>query len=117
MKALLGIKDMVTNVNMPNHGQVIGVPNGVVVETNAIFTKNSIKPIMAGKLPDNILGLVHRVAMNQETILTATLAKDKKLAFTAFVNDPLVVNISLKDAWVLFNEMFDNTKEYLKGWN
>ena len=117
MKALLGIKDMVTNVNMPNHGQVIGVQNGVVVETNALFTKNSIKPIMAGKLPDNILGLVHRVAMNQETILTATLAKDKKLAFTAFVNDPLVVNISLKDAWVLFNEMFDNTKEYLKGWN
>ncbi len=71
---------------------------GVVVETNALFTKNSIKPIMAGKLPDNIHGLVHRVAMNQETILRATLAKDKKLAFTAFVNDPLVVNISLKDA-------------------
>lgn len=117
MKALLGIGDMVTNVNIPNYGQVIGIPNGVVVETNALFTKNSIKPVMAGKLPDNVLGLVHRVAMNQETILKATLSKDKKLAFTAFVNDPLVVNILLKDAQVLFNEMFDNTKEYLKGWD
>ncbi|MBU3112779.1 family 4 glycosyl hydrolase [Clostridium lacusfryxellense] len=116
MKALLGIKDMVTNVNMPNNGQVIGLPIGIVVETNALFTKNSIKPILAGKLPDNIHSLVHRVAMNQETILRATLDKDKKLAFTAFVNDPLVVNISLKDERLLFNEMFDNTKEYLKGW-
>jgi len=116
MKALLGIGDMVTNVNIPNYGQVIGIPTGVVVETNALFTKNSIKPVMAGKLPNNVLGLVHRVVMNQETILKATLAKDKKLAFTAFVNDPLVVNISLKDAEALFNEMFDNTKKYLKGW-
>jgi len=116
MKALLGIGDMVTNVNIPNYGQIIGLPCGVVVETNALFTKNSIKPIMAGKLPDNVLGLVHRVVMNQETILKATLAKDKKLAFTAFVNDSLVVNILLKDAKALFNEMFDNTKEYLKGW-
>lgn len=116
MKALLGIRDMVTNVNMPNYGQVIDIPNGVVVETNALFTKNSIKPVLAGKLPDNVLGLVHRVAMNQETVLKATLAKNKKLAFTAFVNDPLVVNILLKDAKTLFNEMFDNTKEYLKGW-
>ncbi|MCB2357750.1 alpha-glucosidase/alpha-galactosidase [Clostridium estertheticum] len=117
MKALLGISDLVTNVNMPNYGQVIGLPIGAIVETNAVFTKNSIKPVMAGKLPSNVLGLVHRVVMNQETILTATLAKDKKLAFTAFVNDPLLANISLKDAQVLFNQMFDNTKEYLKGWN
>ncbi|MBU3214405.1 alpha-glucosidase/alpha-galactosidase [Clostridium estertheticum] len=117
MKALLGVRDLVTNVNMPNYGQVIGLPIGAIVETNAVFTKDSIKPVMAGKLPSNVLGLVHRVVMNQETILTATLAKNKKLAFTAFVNDPLLANISLKDAQVLFNEMFDNTKQYLKGWN
>jgi galacturan 1,4-alpha-galacturonidase len=116
MKALLGIGDMVTNVNIPNYGQVVGIPNGLIVETNALFTKNSIKPIMAGKLSDNVLGLMHRVAMNQETVLKATLTKDKKLAFTAFVNDPLVVNISLKDAELLFEEMFNNAKEYLKGW-
>jgi len=116
MKALLGIGDMVTNVNIPNQGQVNGLPNGVIVETNALFTKNSIKPIMAGRLPDNVLGLVQRVVMNQETILKATLTKDKKLAFTAFVNDPLVVNISLNDIELLFEEMFNNTKKYLEGW-
>jgi len=116
MKALLGIKELVTNVNIPNYGQVIGLPIGAIVETNAVFTKNSIRPVMAGKLPDNVLGLMHRVVMNQETILKATLAKDKKLAFTAFVNDPLLANISLIDAQILFNEMFDNTKKYLKGW-
>jgi alpha-galactosidase len=56
-----------------------------------------------------------RHVLNQEAILTAGINKDKKLAFDAFINDPLV-NIPLKDARALFKEMFDHTKEYLPGW-
>jgi alpha-galactosidase/6-phospho-beta-glucosidase family protein len=116
MKALLGLGQLITNVNLPNYGQVVGLPSGSVVETNAVFTKNNIRPIMAGKLPDNVLGLVHRAVMNQETILKATLEKNKKLAFTAFVNDPLV-NIPLQAAENLFDEMLWNTKKFLPGWD
>jgi alpha-galactosidase len=116
IKALLGLEDLVTNVNIPNYGQMIGLPVGAVVETNALFRRDSITPLMAGKLPDEVHGLVTRQVQNQEAILKAALNKDKKLAFAAFVNDPLV-NISLDEAEKLFEEMLQNTKKYLPGWN
>ena len=38
MKALLGLGDLVTNVNLPNVGQM-EAQRGIVVETNALFTR------------------------------------------------------------------------------
>ncbi len=116
IKALLGLEDIVTNVNLPNEGQLAGVPQGAVVETNAYFSRNSIRPVVAGKMPEGVNGLVVRHVYNQETIIKAALRKDKDLAFQAFVNDPLVT-IGLKDAKALFHQMLQNTKEYLPGWN
>ena len=115
MEALLGFADLVTNVNLPNRGQLEGFPENAVVETNALFSKNGVQPILAGKFSDDIKNLIIRHVINQETILTAAINKDKKLAFDAFINDPLV-NIPLRDAKALFKEMFDHTKEYLPGW-
>ena len=113
MKALLGLQDLATNVNVPNVGQMQSVPYGAVVETNALFTSNSVKPIASGKLPDPVQALVIRQILNQETVLKAALSNDYEMAFRAFVNDPLVT-CSLSDAHKLFNEMIENTKEYLK---
>ena len=112
IKAILGLQDLVTNVNLPNIGQMQGVPLGAVVETNAVFTSDSVKPVATGKLPDTVNNLVIRQIYNQETILKAAIKKDYELAFSAFVNDPNV-SISLTDARKLFNEMLENTKAYL----
>lgn len=112
IKALLGLNELVTNVNVPNVGQMEGVPLGAVVETNAIFRQDSVKPIQSGKLPDPVQALVLRQVMNQETVVEAALTKDYDMAFRAFVNDPLVT-IPLDDAKKLFAEMLENTKEYL----
>jgi len=114
IKALLGLEDFVTNVNMPNLGQMEGFPIGCVVETNAYFSKDSVKPVMAGKLPDDVNSLVIRHVYNQESTLKAALAKDKEMAFRTFVNDPLI-NLSLKDSKELFVKMLENTKKYLSG--
>ncbi len=115
IKALVGLGDLVTNVNLPNLGQIQGLPIGAVVETNAVFSQNSIRPVSAGQLPDEIYSLVIRHVINQETIIKAAFTKDKELAFKAFTNDPLV-NISIKDARKLFERMLANTAEYLPGW-
>jgi alpha-galactosidase len=112
MKAILGLGEFVTNVNLPNIGQMEGLPMGAVVETNALFSRGSVRPVRAGKLPDPVQGLVLRQVMNQETVTRAALTKDYELAFGAFVNDPLVT-VSLGDAKILFNEMLENTKAYL----
>ncbi|MBN1257652.1 MAG: alpha-glucosidase/alpha-galactosidase [Planctomycetes bacterium] len=116
MCALLGLEDMVTNVNMANIGQAGGIPLGAVVETNALFRKGAIKPVIAGTLPPAVNSLVLKHVYNQETIVEAGIKKDKALAFAAFVNDPLVSSLTTRDAEKLFNEMIQNTRKYLPGW-
>lgn len=116
IKGILGLGDLVTNVNIPNLGQMQGVPYGAVVETNALFSMGKVTPVIAGKLPDDVHNLVIRQVLNQETILKAALNKDRELAFRAFVNDPLMT-ATLKDAKVLFDQMLRNTAKYLPGWN
>lgn len=112
IKSLLGMDDMITNVNFPNQGQIKGLPLGAIVETNALFSGNSIRPIMAGQLPVDIENLVLRHVLNQETVLKASILNNKELAFHAFINDPLVT-IGVEEAEKLFNRMLQNTRNYL----
>ena len=112
MKALLGIGEFITNVNIPNIGQVEGLPINAVVETNAYFSGDSIRPIYAGKLPNEVETLVSRVSHNQETIVEAALSGDYEMAFKAFVNDPNV-EIPLDKARELYDKMLYKTKTYL----
>ncbi len=112
MQALLGFKTLVSNVNLPNIGQVPNLPLGAVVETNAVFRHNTVMPVAAGPLSHDIAAMINRHCANHRTILTATLTQDYDLAFTAFINDPLMT-ASVKDAKVLFDEMVNNTKKYL----
>jgi len=116
IRALLGFGDLVTNVNIPNRGQIPNLPLGAVVETNAVFRANSVTPIFAGEVPKSIYPLVSRISGEQELIVEAALERDLDKAFMAFVNDPLVT-ISLDDARMLFDEMVQGTKKYLKDYN
>lgn len=116
IKAITGLGDFITNVNLPNYGQINNLPLGAVVETNAVFSRNSVRPVQAGSLPDDVQSLVYRHVVNQETTLKAALKKDKELAFRAFANDPLMT-ANINDAWQLFNDMLHATKAYLPGWN
>ncbi len=112
IKALLGIEPFVTNVNIPNRGQIPYIPMGAVVETNAYFSSNCVRPLQAGALPVVVASLVNRIAFNQEAVVTAALTGDYELAFQAFVNDPNA-QIPFDKARELFNQMLTNTKKYL----
>ncbi len=116
IRALLGLHTMVTNVNLPNEGQISNLPLGAVVETNAVFSADGVKPVMAGPVPKEIYGLISRIVASQEVVVEAALTRDVELAFTAFINDPLVT-IGFDDARKLYFEMLENTKEYLKEYN
>lgn len=107
---------LITNVNLPNRGQISSLPLNAVVETNAVFGANSVQPVLAGSLPDDINNLVIRHVYNQETILKAALHKNRALAFRAFMNDPLLSSLTPGQAEELFTTMLNNTKAYLPGW-
>lgn len=112
MKALLGLSTLVTNVNMPNMGQIPNLPIGAVVETNAVFRHNTVTPVFAGNMENEILSLTLRHVHNHKTVLEGVMEKDLDKVFTAFVNDPLMT-ADMKDAKVLFDSMYENTKKYL----
>ena len=112
MRALLGLTDFVTNVNIPNVGQIANLPYGAVVETNAVFRTDSLIPVMTGNVPDTIYPLIARICGEQEMVAKACRERDLELAFAAFCNDPLVT-ISTDDAKKLFTEMIKNTSKYL----
>ena len=117
LKALLGLGDMVSNVNVPNRGQIPDLPLGAVVETNALFGRNRIEPLFAGPMPASIRPLVTRHVLNQENTLTAALNCDRKLGFTTFMNDPQLAAVSPADGEKLFNDMLENQRDYLpKAW-
>lgn len=117
LKALLGLGDIVSNVNIPNRGQIPNLPLGSVVETNALFGLNRIEPVYAGPLPANILPLVARHVYNQENTLTTALHRDRKLGFSTFLNDPQMASVPVEDARALFDDMLENQRDYLpKEW-
>ncbi len=113
IRALLGLRELVTNVNIPNMGQIPNLPIGAVVETNAAFRANSLTPVFAGSIPDEIYPLISRVSGEQEKVVDAALARDLDGVFSAFALDPNM-DIDVKSARELFDKMIDNTKKYLK---
>ncbi len=115
IRALLGLEDFITNVNLPNRGQIPNLPYGAVVETNATFTANSVEPVFAGEIPESIYSLVARVSGEQQIITKAGLERDLDLAFSAFVSDPLV-RLPVSEARKMFDIMVDNTKHYLTSY-
>ncbi len=116
IRALLGLHDLVTNVNIPNRGQIPNLPIGAVVETNAVFRSDSLDPVFAGSIPQSIYPLVSRICSQQEALNTAIASRDKAAVFAVFANDPLVT-CGINDAKKLFDEMVENTKNYLPDWD
>jgi alpha-galactosidase len=104
IKALVGLGDFVTNVNFRNMGQASDLPAGAVVETNARFSQNQVRPLTAGKLPPGVQSLVARHIDDQEMIIQAALERDKELAFQAVFNDP-TTNLPIDRAWAMFEEI------------
>lgn len=117
MKSLLGLTETISNVNIPNYGQIPNIPKGAVVETNAVFRKDSIMPVFAGEVKEYIYKLMKPHIESYAMIIEAAINKDKDMAYRAFVNQPLIkAKLNSIDERRLFDKMLFNTKEYLPGW-
>jgi alpha-galactosidase/6-phospho-beta-glucosidase family protein len=112
LRALLGLGDLVTNVNLENAGQISNAPLHSVVETNAHFSRGDIRPLSAGALPAGIAPLINRHIANQELIIEAALTKNKDLAFQAFYNDP-TNPLPIDTSWEFFNRLLQLNREFL----
>lgn len=109
IKALLGLGNLVTNVNLPNQGQMPGFPPEAVVETNAFFCRDRVEPIITEGMPPALRALVVQHIENQEGIVQAALNRNLEDAFKVFLNDPQMRQLSREDARSLFQEMTGQT--------
>lgn len=119
IKALCGLDRIVSNVNIPNTNlQIPNLPANAVVETNAVFSRDSIKPLIAGTIPNQVLELITPHVENHELTLQAALTCNKELVYQAFLNDPLVKGrASEAEVKQLADDMIVNTITYLpEGW-
>ncbi len=121
IKALCGLSRFVSNVNIPNSVlQIPNLPKSAVVETNAIFSRDSIRPIFAGEIPSNIKKLVMPHIENHEYIYMAATNCDRELVYKAFENDPQFIgkHCSTEEIRQLADDMINNTLKYLpEGWS
>lgn len=119
IKSLCGLDRTISNVNIPNSFlQIANLPKDAVVETNAVFSRDSIKPVIAGTIPEKVLELIKPHVANHERILNAALTCNRTLVYEAFLSDPLVKGRA-SDAEVkkLADDMIANTLAYLpEGW-
>jgi alpha-galactosidase len=116
LKALTGIEPMRTNLNFPNRGQVDGLQAGAVVETNALVTADSVKPVASGGFPPSLRSILRTHVSNQEELVAAGFEGDLDRAFNAFSNDPLVTT-DAETTRDLFTELVDLEREYLQDYN
>lgn len=112
IEALLGLRHLVTNVNLPNAGQMADLPRGLIVETYADFQQNGIRPVLGAALPPGAASHVRRAADEQALTLAAALGQDLQLAYQALVSHPLVQHLPPDTAWEMLQEMIQSIGEH-----
>ena len=68
---------------------------------------------MSGTIPAQVNTLVSRICFEQLALLKAIQSRKLEEIFAVFCSDPLV-SCTIPEARLLFEEMTENTKAYLK---
>ncbi len=90
IEALLGMRHLVTNVNLPNKGQISWLPQGTIVETYADWGRESLRPLITCEPPAGVKHLIRHAAEEQRLLLEASLNGNYELAFQVLLTNPLV---------------------------
>ena len=114
ISAICGLGDIVTNVNLPNKGQLKnGIP-GAAVETNAAFSLDSVVALDTGEMVPGVAALVNLHAQNQVDFVEAYFRRDKDALEAVFCRDPQVARIGAGKGKKLFAEMRAKNRECLE---
>ncbi len=114
IEAILGFKTIISNVNLPNKGQMSDFPRNSIVETNCVFSLDSVVPILASKLPNGARNLTLKNLNALDLCFEGCKKRDLDIIFASFMDQNLCSSLTLKEGKELFKTMLINTKEYLK---
>jgi len=99
-------------VNLPNHGAIQGLPNDMVVETQAIVNGEGIQLIpMTTPLPTAVIGAIHLQGMIHRLMIEAFEEGSKTKLMQAILLDPTAP--SYYQAAAMIDDMYEKQKELL----
>lgn len=113
MKALLGFKILVTNVNTINYGQVNYLDKGVIVESNCVFSNDQFYPVISKSLPKEVAEMIRVNSDNIELLYKGIKNRDLSVIFKSFRNQPLLNHLSDDECFEMFELMCYGTRKYL----
>lgn len=113
IKALLGLTELITNVNIINQGQISNLPVGHVVETNALFRKDQVRPIYSGAMPEDPLELTLPHIYIHDLLIKAFDHRDLSYAKEAILRDPMTSHLKPSDKIKMFDDIKEQIKTYL----
>jgi galacturan 1,4-alpha-galacturonidase len=114
IKAILGENVLITNVNMPNRGQISNLPLGAVVETNAVFRKDSVEPVHSGDMPPFAMAMTKRHIRNHDLLLEAFRTRSLMPALHALKLDAATEHLHPEDIEAMFGQITSSISAYLK---
>ena len=117
LKALLGMTNLMTNINIPNYGQIPNLPLGHVVETNAVFRRDDVKPVFTGDMPEFPAELTIKHIENHQRLLKAFDTKDLAYALEALEHDISLQHLSKADIKAMFDDIIPKIKHYLNHYS
>jgi alpha-galactosidase/6-phospho-beta-glucosidase family protein len=99
--------------NLPNHGQVQGLPAEAIVETLGTFDSAGAHATTFGILPSAIQAVLDRHISNQELTVQAALSGSRKLAMQALLNEPLLGSLTITKRSRMLDEMLLANRAWL----
>ena len=87
-------------INVPNEGQVPGLPDGAIVETPGVFLPAGPRPLLCPPLPAAIQELCRRQTIINELSVAGTIEQDRQKLMDALALDPMVDDPELPEMLV-----------------
>jgi 6-phospho-beta-glucosidase len=111
MDAIYNDRGEVWYVNVPNHGSIADFPDDLVVETQGYVDRHGVAPLVQGRLPRQVVGLVKMLGEYQALTAEAAWSGTRRDAIRALASNPLVM--STRKAEALYDEMAAAHRRYL----
>lgn len=102
------------NGNVRNYGLIDNLPAGACIESPVVATKNGLKAMHIGALPQQLAILINISARCEELAVEGALAGNPSMIYQSIIFDPLTSAVlSLSEIREMTNKMFKANKDYL----
>jgi alpha-galactosidase len=100
-------------MNLPNAGQIAGLPRDAIVETYGTIDATGAYAITFGDLPPAVHALVDRHVRGQEMTVSAALTGNQSLVLQALLNDSLTSRLPVDQMESMLDKLLTANKAYL----